>query len=211
MILHKTRIIVADDHKLFRAGFVRLLLSFGNITIAAEAEDAAGTLAAVERAHADLLTLDLAMPGVTGMALVEQVRCLRPCLPILVISMHEELALVRKLLQAGVTGYISKAADPELLLAAIERTRQGGRYLPPAMAEALAFAQETGGEAQKLTPREREVLRLIVDGLSLVEIGRRLGLNPKTVTTHKSNIMHKLGAESNAELFRLALEKRLDE
>ena len=208
MILQKTRIIVADDHRLFRAGLVRMLSSFGNIEVLAEAEDAASALAAVTGQEADLLTLDLSMPGASGVALIDAIRQCRPHLPILVISMHDEPALVRQALRAGATGYVSKVADPETLRAAIERTRAHRPFISPELAKGLALAADEEA-LQPLTPREIQVLRLIASGVALVDIAERLGLSPKTVSTHKANIMAKLGATNNAELIRFAFERKL--
>lgn len=208
-----TKVIVADDHTLFRAGLVRMLHSFAGVKVVAEAADAAEVLRIVERVEADVLLLDLSMPGAVGVALIEAVRAAMPGLPILVLSMHDETALVRQTLRAGAAGYITKNADPDILETAIDRLASGGRYVAPDIAESLAFdAEDAAGPPQSsvLSAREIEVLRLIAhEGLSLVEIAERLELSPKTVTSHKANIMAKLGVANNAELIRHVVDSRL--
>jgi DNA-binding NarL/FixJ family response regulator len=203
--------VVADDHTLFRIGLVRMLNSFPGVQVVAEASDAAQVLDAVDHVAADLLILDLSMPGAAGTSLIEAVRRAMPGLPILVLSMHDEATLVRQALKSGAAGYITKNADPEILQAAVACVARGDRYLAPAVAQALAFDFEPGAGVDPmaaLSQRERQVLHLMVDqGLSLVQIAEQLDLSPKTVTTHKANIMAKLGVSTNAELMRYVLSQ----
>lgn len=206
----KTRIIVADDHTLFRAGLKKMLGSFDNVRIVAEAANADEVIARIGEQDADLLMLDLSMPGAVGVSLIERVRDTRPALPILVLSMHDETALVRAVLKAGAAGYITKDVTPEVLLAAIAKVAAGGRYVAPAVAESLAFdfsATSGADTTPQLTAREQEILELIaVKGLSLVQIAEHLGLSPKTVTSHKTNLMQKLGVANNLELIRYVVD-----
>lgn len=207
-----TRVIVADDHTLFRAGLIRMLGSFAGIRIVAEAADAAGVVAAVEREEAELLILDLSMPGAHGVSLIEDVHKRRPALPILILTMHDEPALTKQVLRAGASGYVTKNADPEILAEAVARVSQGGRYVAPGIAESLAFdfSDEDRGRAEQLTAREFEILRMIAqEGLSLKEIADRLGVSPKTVTSHKANLMVKLEVANNVELIRYVVDRNL--
>ena len=206
-----TNVIVADDHTLFRAGLVKLLNTFPGVRVVAETSNAAETLATVERTAADVLMLDLSMPGASGTSLVEAVHTRTPELPILVLSMHDEAALVRQALKGGATGYVTKNSEPEILGAAVEKLAQGERYLTPAIAQSLAFdfvePQNNG-----LTARESQILKMIAkDGLPLVQIAALLGLSPKTVTTHKTNIMAKLKVSNNAELVKYALSHEFED
>ncbi|MBI4983931.1 MAG: response regulator transcription factor [Rhodocyclales bacterium] len=203
-------VIVADDHTLFRAGLTRMLGSFDGVRIAAEAANAGEVLALVGTTSADLLMLDLSMPGASGVSLIEEVRRATPALPILVLSMHDEPALVKKALKAGAAGYITKDVTPDVLAAAIARIAGGGRYVAPSIGESLAFDFEADdAPARQLTAREVEILRLIAEqGLSLVQIAEQLGLSPKTVTAHKANIMAKLGVANNLELIRYVVDQR---
>lgn len=207
-----TRVIVADDHTLFRAGLIRMLGSFAGIRIVAEAADAAGVVTAVEREEAELLILDLSMPGAHGVSLIEDVHKRRPALPILILTMHDEPALTKQVLRAGASGYVTKNADPEILAEAVARVSQGGRYVAPGIAESLAFdfSDEDRGRAEQLTAREFEILRMIAqEGLSLKEIADRLGVSPKTVTSHKANLMVKLEVANNVELIRYVVDRNL--
>ncbi len=201
-----TRVIVADDHTLFRAGLVRLLNTFAAVRVVAEAANATETLNTVGRVEADVLMLDLSMPGAAGTSLVEAVHNKVPELPILVLSMHDEAALIRQALKGGAAGYVTKNSDPDILGTAIEKLAQGERYLAPVIAQVLAFEFVEPQKDNGLTSREAQILKMIAkDGLPLVQIANLLGLSPKTVTTHKTNIMAKLKVANNAELVKYAL------
>lgn len=206
------RIITADDHTLFRVGLRQMLHSFAGIEVVMEATNAREALDAARRTAAELIILDLTMPGATGTSLIEQIRKTCPALPILVLSMHDEPGTVRRALQAGASGYITKGSSPDVLFNAVTRVSGGERFIDPSIAEALALdslALERDDPEQALSPRERQVLRLIAEGLPLAQIGEQLHLSPKTVTTHKSHLMDKLGIENNAELIRYAIEHKL--
>lgn len=212
------RLIIADDHTLFRLGLKQMLHSFPGIEVAHEAINAEETLAtaiaAAKAGTADMLLTDLTMPGTSGTKLIENVRAACPRLPVLVLSMHDEPAMVRRALLAGANGYITKEATPTILQTAIARVAKGERYIAPGLSDALALDSLSHGEGERhehLSPREREVLQLIIAGTSLNLIAEQLGLSPKTVTTHKTHLMEKLGVESNAELMRYAIEWKLGE
>ncbi len=206
------RIIIADDHTLFRVGLRQMLHSFAGLEVVREATDAAAALAAARRGGADLIVVDLTMPGATGTSLIEQLRAACPALPVLVLSMHDEPGTVRRALQAGAAGYITKGSSPDVLFQAVSRVAAGEGYVDPTLTEALAVARNPQGRddpRQVLSPREWQVLRLIAQGLPLAQIAEQLHLSPKTVTTHKSHLMGKLGIENNADLIRYAIEQKL--
>lgn len=208
------RIFLADDHTLFRAGLRQMLQSFADFSVVAEATNAAETLAAIGQLEADVFILDLTMPGVTGTSLVEETTRLRPDVPILVLSMHDEPATVRRALQAGARGYLTKEVSPDTLMTAVTRVAAGERYIPAELAESLVFDSvepRATARHERLTPREREVLRLIAAGYQLSQIAERINLSPKTITTHKTHLMEKLGVTNNVELIRYAVEHRLFE
>lgn len=212
------RLIVADDHTLFRIGLRQMLHTFPDIEVVQEATNADEALAAAQTAvatgGADLLLTDLTMPGTTGTRLIESLHRQCPQLPLLVLSMHDEPAMVRRAMQAGASGYITKEATPQVLQTAIMRVANGERYIAPGLTEAISLEtlnHGTGERHQSLSPREWEVLRLIVAGTSLNQIAEQLNLSPKTVTTHKTHLMDKLGVASNAELMRYAIEQKLFE
>ena len=206
------RIIIADDHTLFRVGLRQMLHSFAGLNVVKEATDATEALAAAKRGGADLIVLDLTMPGASGTSLIEQIRKACPALPILVLSMHDEPGTVRRALQAGATGYITKGSSPDVLFQAVSRVAAGNGYVDPTLAESLALdsgTQDHDDPQQVLSPREWQVLRLIAQGVPLAQIAEQLQLSPKTVTTHKSHLMGKLGIENNADLIRYAIEHKL--
>lgn len=206
------RIIIADDHTLFRVGLKQMLHSFAGIEVVREATNATEALAAASADDADLIILDLTMPGASGTSLVEQTHKARPDLPILVLSMHDEPGTVRRALQAGASGYITKGSSPETLFTAVTRVGAGERFIDPTIAESLAFdnvADDSGQLHLSLSPREWQVLRLIAQGVMLSQIAEQLHLSPKTVTTHKTHLMEKLAIGNNADLIRYAIEHRL--
>jgi DNA-binding NarL/FixJ family response regulator len=158
--------------------------------------------------------MDLTMPGVAGVSLIDAVHGIAPKMPILILSMHDEPVTVRRALQAGASGYITKESTPDVLYTAITRVAAGERYIASNVAEQLAFEavnQENIDAHRALSPREWEVLRLITEGLMLSQIADRLHLSPKTITTHKTHLMEKLGIDNNADLIRYAIENRLFE
>jgi len=206
-----TRIIIADDHTLFRFGLKQMLESFAGIAVVAEAANAEQTLAVAAAVEADLLISDLTMPGVSGMQLIEQLHRQHPALPLLILSMHDEPATVRRALQAGATGYITKESSPDMLHSAVRHVAAGERFIPPSVAEAMAFesVQPTSLPHETLSQRERQIFRLIAQGVMLSQIAEQLHLSPKTVTTHKTHLMEKLGIGNNADLIRYAIEHKL--
>jgi DNA-binding NarL/FixJ family response regulator len=206
-----TRIIIADDHTLFRIGLKQMLESFDGVSVVAEAANAAQTLDVVQGVAADLLVSDLTMPGTCGTQLIEQLHRQHPSLPILILSMHDEPATVRRALQAGASGYLTKESSPAMLHAAVRQVAAGERFIPPALAETLAFesVRARGLPHETLSQRERQIFKLIAQGVSLSQIAEQLHLSPKTVTTHKTHLMEKLGIANNADLIRYAIEHKL--
>jgi DNA-binding NarL/FixJ family response regulator len=163
------RLLIADDHTLFRFGLKQMLQSFPGIEVVGGHQRGTNS-GSGQRGNIDLLLTDLTMPGNTGTQLITSVRAACPSLPILVLSMHDEPATVRRALQAGANGYVTKEATPEVLHTAITRVAAGERYVAPSVAHALALETLNHGSGERhdhLSPREWEVLRLIVSGTSL--------------------------------------------
>lgn len=206
-----TRIIIADDHTLFRIGLKQMLESFDGVSVVAEAANAAQTLDVAHGVEADLLISDLTMPGTSGTQLIEQLHREYPALPILILSMHDEPATVRRALQAGATGYITKESSPDTLHTAVRQVAAGERFIPPGLAETLAFESVRASSLphETLSQRERQIFKLIAQGEMLSQIAEQLHLSPKTVTTHKTHLMEKLGTGNNADLIRYAIEHKL--
>ncbi len=201
-----TRIVLAVDHKIVRDGLKRILAST-DLEVAAEAADGDALLKLVKAADFDVAVIDLSMPGLSGLALIKRLKSEKPKLRILVLSMHGESQYAARALKAGASGYLNKDSAAEQLVGAIRKVAAGGVHIGEAAAASLVAAEKSPHEA--LSDREFEVLRLLVDGLGPTEIGERLHLSVKTVSTHKTRILEKLSVGSTAELVRYALEHKL--
>lgn len=207
------RIMVADDHPLFRKGLQKLLESSADIRVIAEAGNGCEL---VEKLTAlkdiNLLLLDISMPGMSGLDALVQVRAIRPDLPVLVLSMHEEEQYALRALKSGCRGYIVKSGSPEELVMAVRTAFRGECYLSPKIARTLTdyLSRDTEKKPHEvLSNREYDILCRIAIGISLTEIANTLNVSIKTVSTYKSRILKKLACHSNAELVCYAMENKL--
>ncbi|MCP1616273.1 LuxR family two component transcriptional regulator [Pseudomonas sp. SLBN-26] len=202
-----TRILIADDHAIMRGGLKQLIEFDARLQVAAEAENGAQVLEQLRAGEFDLLLLDMSMPGLSGEDLISRVHGRYPRLPILVLSMHNEAQIAQRALRAGASGYLTKDHNPETLLAAIHRVASGGRYLDPRIAEQLAFASSspTDDATAQLSDREFQILRLLAQGLSVNQIADQLVISNKTVSTHKTRLMEKMGFTCNADIIKYAM------
>lgn len=199
------RLLLAEDHAIVRAGLRQLFALVEDIEVAGEASSGSQVLEFLRRELADLVLLDLGMPGIAGADLVTRIRAHYPALPLLVLSMHNEPQVARRALKAGADGYVTKDSEPELLLAAIRKVAAGGRFIDPALAELMAFesvALPAERLHERLTDREYQILALLVRGASLNEVAEKLSISHKTVSTHKARLMQKMALTTNAELVR---------
>lgn len=206
------RVLLADDHAIVRAGLKEILAETGDITVAGEAASGQDVLARIRGDEYDVAVLDMSMPGRSGIELIRQVKDEKPKLRILVLTMHSEHQYAVRALKAGASGYLTKETAPDQLVAAIRRIAAGGAFVSPETAEQLALDvnRAPGGPPHTLlSDREYQVFELIVNGKSVSDIGRQLALSVKTISTHKTRILHKMGATSEAELVRYALEHKL--
>ena len=207
------RLMLADDHKLLRAGLRLLLQRKPEIEIVGEAEDGEQTLSMFEELQPDLLLLDLSMPKMNGIDCLKEILSRHEKAKVLVLTMHEDKHHIRLAMQAGAAGYIHKSAADAELFQAIDAIRAGGLYLSAQDSQCLLqdFLQKQEAPADKqdpyqlLSPREREVLRLIVRGYPLAEIAVQLSLSVKTVETYKVRIMEKLETSKKSDLVDYAL------
>jgi two-component system, NarL family, invasion response regulator UvrY len=202
-----TRLVLADDHKIVRDGLKRILAATNDLQVAAEAADGDELLRLVKAEDYDVALVDMSMPGLAGIALIKRLKDEKPKLKVLVLSMHGEQQYAARALKAGASGYLNKDSAAELLVGAIRKIAAGGVHITEAAAASLVAAAKSPHEA--LSDREFEVLRLLVEGLGPTEIGERLHLSVKTVSTHKTRILEKLNLGSTAELVRYALEQKL--
>ncbi len=202
------RILLADDHTLFREGLKQLLATYGDLSIVAEASTGGEVLERLRHGEYDLLLLDVSMPGVSGSDLIGRVRTRCPQLPILVLSMYNEPQLARRKLKAGAAGYVTKDTDAAMLVSAIRKVASGGNYIVPDLAAQMVFQGDdatTPAAHSQLTERELQILRMLVKGKGLNEIASDLAISNKTVSTHKVRMMRKMNITSNAELIRYAI------
>lgn len=206
------RILIADDHPIVRAGFRQLVAEDPQLRVVAEAGDTAELLTVLAAQDADVLLLDIGMPGIAFLELVQRIRVMRPRVRILVVSMHPEDQVAVRAIEAGADGYVMKTQSADELVGAIRKVHAGGKHVGPALAERLAAelaARRNGRARRDLSAREREILMLLGTGKSLKEIGARLALSPKTVSTYRSRILTKLALKTNADLVRYVIEQGL--
>lgn len=205
-----TRLLIADDHAIVRGGLRQMLEQQADLSVVGEAVDGAQVLAALGEADIDVLLLDMNMPGLSGVELILRIKRQQPALPVLVLSMHNEPQVAARALKAGASGYVTKDSEPDTLLAAIRKVAGGGRYIVPELATQLVFDDGAAGPPHaQLSDRELEVLRLLVSGLGVSEIAGQLFISPKTVSTHKTRLMEKLGLGSTPALVRYAIDNDL--
>ncbi|HVO08539.1 MAG TPA: response regulator transcription factor [Burkholderiaceae bacterium] len=197
------RVLLADDHAVVREGYRRLLELSPGVRVVGECADGeqVRSLLSADPAAADVLVLDLSMPGCGGLAVLRHVAQVSPALRVLVFTMHDAAALVAQALRAGAAGFVTKSSAPQVLVDAVHRVAAGETaVLSPDIAQRTV---ELPG-APPLAPREFEVLQLLVQGCSLDEVGRRLQLSAKTVANYQTMVRHKLGASSAIDLLRAA-------
>jgi len=207
-------VLVADDHTLVREGLRQLLAATSDVRVEGEAATGDEALALVKANDYHLAVLDMSMPGIAGLELIKRVKLEKPRLRVLVLSMHGEAQYAARALKAGASGYLTKDSASAQLVGAIRKIAAGGVHISEAAA-ALLVADQGGAHAGaaaphgRLSDREFEVFRLLVGGLGPTEIAERLHLSVKTVSTHKTRILEKMGMQSTAELVRYAVENKL--
>jgi len=203
------RIFIADDHPIVRAGLRSMLAAERNLEVVGEADNGLDALAEIRRLRPDIAVLDIEMPGMGGIEVARQLRDARLATRVLILSLHAEGAFVQAALEAAVRGYLLKEDSGEELITALHRIASGEVHLSPRVAGAAARAMREKSVEPQLTPRERDVVRLLSEGLSSKEIAVRLQLTSKTVDGYRSEIMAKLGVHSLAGLVRYALAHHL--
>ena len=206
------RVLLADDHAIVRAGLKEILADTGDVTVVGEASSGQEVLMRIRESDYDVAVLDMSMPGRSGIELIRQVKDEKPRLRILVLTMHSEQQYAVRALKAGASGYLTKESAPDQLVAAIRRIAAGGAFVSPETAEQLALDvnRAPGGPPHTLlSDREFQVFELIVNGKSVTDIARQLALSVKTVSTHKTHVLEKMGLASLADLVRYAVAHKL--
>ena len=210
----KTRVLVVDDHELVRAGVVMLLGAMPDVQVVGQASNAAALLELIKTVTADLVLLDIAMPGMNGLELLPDLLRTLPQARVIILSMHKDKQYVRKALSLGAQGYLLKDAAPSELGLAMDAVMRGENYLSPVVSQnALSdYVQQLRTETKTqtaLTPRQLEILQLIAMGKSSKEIANSLNLSLKTVDSHRTNLMQLLGIHEVTGLVRYALKNDL--
>jgi len=209
------RILVVDDHAVVRGGLRRLLSErFEGVTFGEAADGPEGVAMATNDSW-ELVILDLSLPGRSGLEALKEIHATRPKLPVLVMTMHSEEQYAVRAFRAGASGYVMKGAAEEDLVAAVEKTLAGGKYVTPELAEALATTVGGGGGAtlphEALSDRELQVLRMLAAGKTVKDIGAELGLSAKTISTYRTRILEKMRMRTTAQIVRYALASGLVE
>jgi DNA-binding NarL/FixJ family response regulator len=207
-------VILADDHEVVRRGVRSILEADGTFKVLAEVADGLSAVQAVEKHKPTLLFLDLSMPRLHGLEALRQVRTASPNTRVLVLSMHNDEPYVIEALRAGAMAYILKGSESTEIARAVAEVVAGRRYLSAPLSERAiaALTSRTPDQADPLnalTPREREVLSLAAEGLSTTEMAEKLFISPRTAETHRTNLMQKLGLQSQTDLVRFAIRKGL--
>lgn len=208
------RLMIIDDHDLIREGLVKYLGMSPDIEVVAEGRCGDELLNKLRTTPADLLLLDMNMPGICGTDLIRLVKGIYPALRILVLSMHDEMHVVSRAMKAGASGYICKCCTQPTLLEAIRKVSATGKYLNPEMAEQIAFAGSSPETKHDdldllLSDRELQIFNMIVDGKSIKEIAYELAISDKTVSTHKGHLLGKLGLNNVPDLVRYAMQAKM--
>ncbi len=204
----RLRVVLADDHAVVRTGYRRLLELEDDMDVVADFADSDAACAWFASHDADVLVLDLSMPGRGGLETLARVKARRPGLRVLVFSMHDSPAMVDQALRAGADGYLTKSSEPDALIDAVRRAARGEQPLSPDVASARAAGAQEAAHLS-LTPREFAIFRLLAAGRTVEEIAARLFLSTKTVANYQTTIRQKTGLASVLDMYRHADAHRL--
>ena len=205
------RVLIGDDHRIVREGLKQILADAPDVQVVAEAQSGPEVLEQVAALQGqtspgmglDLVLLDIALPGIDGLDVLQALKREHPKLPVLMLSTYPEKQYAVRCIKLGASGYLNKSADPDDMLAAVRKVAAGGVFLTPTTAEALAAAVgQSGAQAgpEALSHREHQVYRLLTQGQTVSEIGAQLGLAPNTVSTYRARILEKTGTKNDVEL-----------
>jgi DNA-binding NarL/FixJ family response regulator len=201
------KILVADDHGIVRSGLKMLIERQGGMNVVAEAEDGVDAVAAAQRARPDVAILDVAMPRMTGIQAAREIRAHCPDTAVLLLSMHDDERYVHDALRAGASGYVLKRQADAELIEAVRSVAAGGRFVSALPGVDL----DAEHDADPLTPRELDVVKLIAEAYTNRQIAQILSVSEKTVESHRANVLSKLGMRDRVELVRYAIKRGLVE
>jgi len=207
-----TRVLIADDHAIFREGLRQILEDIEDLQVVDEASHGQEVLDKIEKNDYDLILLDIAMPGLSGLETLKLIKGRKPKMKVLILSMYPEEQYAVRAIKAGASGYITKSSASEELLGAIRKVMSGGKYITASVADKLLsdLGPDSGHPLHELlSDREYQVLRLIASGKTVGEIADQLALSVKTVSTHRVHILEKMKMKTNAELTNYAIKQNL--
>ena len=211
------RVLLGDDHRIVREGLMMVLADDPTVQVVAEAETGPGVLEAVRRHQGtlglDVVLLDIALPGMDGLDVLQGLRRDWPGLPVLMLSTYPESQYAVRCIQLGAAGYLHKSTDPDALIAALHGVAAGGMHISPQTAQALAGLVRQGrtrNGIEQLSHREHQVFSLLTQGHTVSEIGAQLGLAANTVSTYRARILEKTGTKNDVELALYAQSQRQD-
>jgi len=207
--MSRISVLLADDHRIVAEGLRRLLES--EFELVGVVEDGRALLTAAQQLQPDVIISDISMPELNGVEALEELKKVNPGVKLVFLTMHHNTAYARRALDAGALGFVLKHSATEELIMAVRAASMGRTFVSPAIAGGLMQAMRDGGDAnedpvRKLTLRQREILKLLVDGHSAKVIAARLEISARTVEFHKYSMMETLGVTSSAELIRFALQ-----
>jgi two-component system invasion response regulator UvrY len=206
------KILIADDHAIVREGLKQIISETPDLKVTGETGDGRDVMNKIYENHFDVVLLDIAMPGKSGLEVLEEIRQKRPDLPVLILSMHPEEQYAVRALRTGAAGYLTKESAPEELISAIRKVSCGKKYVTASIAERLASAIEIDiakAPHELLSNREYQVLCMIASGKTVKQISEDLSLSAKTVSTYRSRILSKMKMKHNAELTYYAIQNGL--
>ncbi|MBT5550124.1 MAG: response regulator transcription factor [Nitrospina sp.] len=207
----KIKIIIADDHPLFRRGLKNAFSETPDIVVVDEAESGEELLEKIRGVDISLAILDISLPGKGGLEILKQLRDERPKLPVLILTVLPEEHYAVRFFKAGASGFITKESSTDLIYSAVRKVAEGGKYASPEITEKLAFdfSKSDRPAHEKLSDREHQVFIMLAKGESPTEIGKELSLSVKTISTHRSRILDKMQMKKNAELIHYAISQQL--
>lgn len=208
------KILIADDHPVVRKGLKDIIQATSDMTVSGEASKGQEVLESVRKIDFDVVVLDIAMPGRSGLDILKELKRGKPELPVLILSIHPEEQYAVRVLKAGASGYLTKDSAPDELITAILKVSRGKKYISASLAEKLAYNLEIGAEKplhETLSDREYEVMCLIASGKTVKEIAEQLFLSGKTISTYRSRILEKMKMRNSAELTHYAIKLGLVE
>ncbi|MFZ2054371.1 MAG: response regulator transcription factor [Candidatus Aminicenantales bacterium] len=203
------KILIADDHTIVREGLKQILRQTPDIRRIDEARDGEEVIQKAGKQDYDLVLLDISLPGRSGLDVLKQLKCLKPALPVLVLSMHPEEQYAIRSIRAGASGYLTKESASEELIEAIRKVAQGRRYITSSLAEKMAFQMDVDTKKylhEALSDREYQVFCMIASGKTVKEIAGVLSLSVKTISTHRSRVLKKMDMRNNAQITHYAIK-----